>query len=390
MKNALLLVSIGILFLSGCSKPTKYSYVISNVGFFDGYEDRGIVNLGINNDTISVISKEELSSDSILDGSGKYLIPGLVNSHVHAWKDEHLKEAYNAGVLALMNMHSGSYERDDNMKALSKLEGHSFYYTSGTGATVPGGHPGSVVSGTFETINDTLSVYQWADRRFAEDVDYIKIFRDNRPLRTHMPKLPFDSIKKLVDYTHEKGKKAVVHATTVDEFKTIAKYKPDGFVHDIRVKGYVYEPDLLDEIKSSGAFVCPTATFTVKAYDMYTPKDTLAYNYLIKPSPTPKTIMKNIKLLFDAGITIVAGTDVGGPPYLNWGDDLLYELNIYSKAGLPNLEVLRTATGYAANAWDIPIGVLEVGSKLNMILLNGNPIENLENLKNIEHIWKTE
>ncbi|MBN2732542.1 MAG: amidohydrolase family protein, partial [Balneolaceae bacterium] len=61
---------------------------------------------------------------------------------------------------------------------------------------------------------------------------------------------------------------------------------------------------------------------------------------------------------------------------------------LYSEAGLSNLEVLKTATGNAAKAWDIPVGRLGVGSKANMVLLNGNPLENLEVLKDINTIWK--
>lgn len=76
-------------------------------------------------------------------------------------------------------------------------------------------------------------------------------------------------------------------------------------------------------------------------------------------------------------------------PALNRSSDLLAELDLYSKTGLSNLEVLKTASGNAAKAWDIPIGRLRVGSKTNMILLNGNPTKDLTALKDIDLIWNS-
>ncbi len=98
-------------------------------------------------------------------------------------------------------------------------------------------------------------------------------------------------------------------------------------------------------------------------------------------------IKKSIKKVHEAGITLLAGTDNGNFD-LNWGDDLINELIIYSQCGMSNVEVLKTATGNPSKAWRIPVGLLQVGSKANMLLLNGNPDENLEKLRDINTIWK--
>jgi imidazolonepropionase-like amidohydrolase len=100
-----------------------------------------------------------------------------------------------------------------------------------------------------------------------------------------------------------------------------------------------------------------------------------------------KEIKESIKAVHDAGITILAGTDNGNFD-LNWGDDLVNELLIYSESGLSNLEVLKTATGNPAKAWGIPVGLLKVGSKTNMLMLNGNPVDDLQHVKSIQRIWK--
>jgi adenine deaminase len=100
---------------SACHPGPSYEFVIRNVGLFDGEKDLGIVNIAINGDTIAAISKDPLDGDSMLEASGKYLIPGLVNSHVHIWELEQLKEGYDAGVLAHMGMHASNPVRDSTI-----------------------------------------------------------------------------------------------------------------------------------------------------------------------------------------------------------------------------------------------------------------------------------
>ncbi|UWX54973.1 hypothetical protein NYZ99_20010 [Maribacter litopenaei] len=98
--------------------------------------------MAINDDTIAIITKEEVQGDSLIDGAGKYIIPGLVNAHVHASKEEDLKSGYPFGILYLLNMHTGLEEREANWKKITKDSiGYSILYGSGHAATVPNGHP---------------------------------------------------------------------------------------------------------------------------------------------------------------------------------------------------------------------------------------------------------
>ncbi|MEJ2596453.1 MAG: hypothetical protein P8100_15305 [bacterium] len=74
MKN-LLFMLLAIVIMAACSSGKKYDLVIRQVGFFDGEEDYGIVNIGINQDTIAAISKEQLSADSIIKGRANTSFP---------------------------------------------------------------------------------------------------------------------------------------------------------------------------------------------------------------------------------------------------------------------------------------------------------------------------
>jgi len=385
------IVYLIIIFMASCSKPVNYEVVIENVGFFNGEEDKGVVNIAINSDSIAAISTESLLSDSTIDGSGKYLIPGLVNSHTHIWRTEDLKAGYDVGVLANIGTHASDESRDSLIKAKSKLEGYPFYYTSGIAATVPGGHPTQVSSNPIETINDSISVKEFVDNRIANGADFIKIVREDHEffIFPALPTLSYDQIEEIINYTHSLSYKAVVHLGMLSEMVKIAEFKPDGFVH---MWSYSDESELNDEhlnvIKESGAFVVPTAILLPRGFESSKIQGEQAFKWANENFISVEDALEGIRRMHQAGIMIVAGTDAGAVPTINWGSDLLAELDLYSEAGLSNLEVLKSATGNAAKAWDIPIGRLRVGSKTNMVLLNGNPLTSLEALDDINEIWK--
>ncbi len=88
-----------------------------------------------------------------------------------------------------------------------------------------------------------------------------------------------------------------------------------------------------------------------------------------------------VALLHRHGIPIVAGTDDLLP-----GFDLVRELELYSEAGIPNADVLRTATIVPARVMRLggSLGSLRPGKLADAILVRGDPLENISRLRNIE------
>ena len=384
-KSTIILILIGCLI--SCSTPTKYDLVISNVGLFDGTTDKGIINIGIRNDSIILISKEKLDGNSIIDGTDKYIIPGMVNGHTHVSNEEHLQEGYKYGILANLNMHTGLEDRESKWKQLTRdsLE-FPYLFGSGHAATVPGGHP-TQYSPTMETINDTMSVKQWVDNRIAKGVDYIKIVRDNHPWLNYPPgaTLSFNQIDSIIQYAKSKGYKTVVHAVTMEDMLTIAKFKPIGFAHMMeRTKELPISDDDFKQLAESGVFVMPNAALWSKPKDGMPP---FMKEWMTENTFSEKQHTEHIGRLNEHGITLIAGTDAPNAN-LNFGNDLFLELETYKRAGLSNLEILKTVTGNATKAFDISVGIIEENTKPNMLLLSGNPVENLWQIKNIEQIWK--
>ncbi|MFD2099335.1 amidohydrolase family protein [Flagellimonas iocasae] len=385
MKRILIL---GLLALSvGCYKTVKYDTVIKNVGLFNGYEDQGTVYIAINSDTIAYISTEELQSDQIIDGTGKYIIPGMVNAHVHVSETEQLRQGYPLGIMYLLNMHTGLEVREAEWKkGYQDSTGYSILYGAGHAATVPGGHPNQY-SPDMETISDSLSIEDWLNHRIEKNVDYIKIIREHHEWMGYppLPTLSYEQIKELIDRSHEKGYKVVVHANTAEEMMKIAEFKPDGFVHMLDYKEDLPVSDkFYNSLVENDIFVIPTGGMSLKSMDGAPPFmiDWVANNLLDVEERTAI-----LKKMYEKGVLIVAGTDAQ-EGQMDFGADYFLELELYQRAGLTNLDILKTATGNAAKAFDLPIGELTVGSKANFVLLKDSPLNDISNLKKVEQVWK--
>lgn len=91
-----------------------------------------------------------------------------------------------------------------------------------------------------------------------------------------------------------------------------------------------------------------------------------------------------IKSLHDAGVPILAGTDAMA------GYSLHHELAMYAKAGIPNAEVLRIATLTPAEVMGVTrdLGTIAPGRYADMILIDGDPLQDITDTRNIELVFK--
>lgn len=90
-----------------------------------------------------------------------------------------------------------------------------------------------------------------------------------------------------------------------------------------------------------------------------------------------------IGALHKAGIPIVAGSDTGLIGYA-----LHRELELYVQAGMTPLEAIQTATIVAASAMNLAedSGSIEAGKRADLVLLDGNPLEDISNIRKVSHV----
>jgi imidazolonepropionase-like amidohydrolase len=97
-----------------------------------------------------------------------------------------------------------------------------------------------------------------------------------------------------------------------------------------------------------------------------------------------KALLQMVKMLYDAGVPLVAGTDAMA------GFALHRELELYAEAGIPPAEVLRIATLGAARVMkrDGELGSVAPGKLADLILVEGNPAERIADIRRVALVVK--
>ncbi|MGX5173521.1 amidohydrolase family protein [Aliikangiella sp. IMCC44653] len=95
-------------------------------------------------------------------------------------------------------------------------------------------------------------------------------------------------------------------------------------------------------------------------------------------------LLKMTKLLFDNGVPIIPGTDA------HTGFTLLRELELYSMAGIPNIDVLRIATLQCAKVVGQAdkTGSISEGKYADLVLIDGNPLQDIADLRKAALVLK--
>jgi imidazolonepropionase-like amidohydrolase len=96
------------------------------------------------------------------------------------------------------------------------------------------------------------------------------------------------------------------------------------------------------------------------------------------------TMLRLLKALNDAGVTIIPGTDALA------GYSLLHELELYAHSGIPAAQVLRMATLTSAqvSGADAERGTVTAGKLADMILIDGDPTAHIEDVHKIAVVIK--
>jgi imidazolonepropionase-like amidohydrolase len=104
-----------------------------------------------------------------------------------------------------------------------------------------------------------------------------------------------------------------------------------------------------------------------------------------KMAPYIASYPRIVKALYDQGIPVVAGTDMGFP-----GTSLARELELYVQGGLTPMQALQTATIAAARAMnlDARTGSLDPGKQADLVIVDGDPLANIRDIRQVRLVVK--
>ena len=104
-----------------------------------------------------------------------------------------------------------------------------------------------------------------------------------------------------------------------------------------------------------------------------------------KFKPLYQSLVKIVKLLYDSGVPIIAGTDQGFPGY-----SLDRELELYVGAGLSPMQAIQSATITPAQAMKLDklSGSITTGKNADITIVDGDPLSNISNVRKVSLIIK--
>jgi imidazolonepropionase-like amidohydrolase len=91
------------------------------------------------------------------------------------------------------------------------------------------------------------------------------------------------------------------------------------------------------------------------------------------------------KALHEAGIPLIVGTDLAVP-----GHTEFREMELFVKAGISPLETIKAATIVPARVFNLDknLGNIEEGKLADIILVDGNPLENISEIRKVKFVVK--
>lgn len=386
-------------------------FLIKDVQVFDGHrrlEHRSVLVQGGVIARIGGAGTTAPSGTTIIDGTGKTLLPGLIDAHVHLSEDldADLRQSAALGVTTVLDMWNGGtrYERIKTIRATDP-PGMADVRTAGIGASAPGGHPSQMGGPPVPTLTDSAEAPAFVDARIAEGSDYIKIIYDDLAwMRKPVPMLSRSTLGGLIAAAHARGKLAVVHTLSEAQARDAIEAGADGLVHLFNADSVT--PGFAGLVERHHAFVIPTLTVLVSMCGKPIGPGLVADSLLrpwIRPAlrpamgvsmaPRDHTVScvgtyDAIRQLVRLQVPVLAGTDAPVPGQ-TYGASVHGELALLVEAGMTPAEALTAATAATARAFRLTDrGRIEPGLRADLVLVDGDPTRNILATRRIVAVWK--
>ncbi len=395
------------------------NYAFTNGKILDGTKEMQV------REGLSILVRDgiitELAADSadlhdyrIIDLHGHYILPGLINMHVHlAGNGKPQKKQRDNEKLVNKIMGSGltravayrmvcGFARDELSSGVTTIRtvgGLGDFDTrlrdeiaSGTkigprilasnrGISVPGGHMAGSVAVAATTIQDALAHLKNSER---EGVDLIKLMITGGVMDAKEKGVPGElkmspeMVRAVCEKAHADGYQVAAHVESPAGVRVALENGVDSIEHGAKM-----DDTMIRLFKERGAFLCTTLSpaLPYALFDRSITHATEVEQY--NGNVVFKGIIDCAKAALANDIPVVLGNDVGCPWITQY--DFWRELYYFHKyVGVSNAFALYTATKRSAElaGIDAVTGSIEAGKAADMIVTEKNPLEDLRALRN--------
>ncbi|WP_077328653.1 metal-dependent hydrolase family protein [Virgibacillus siamensis] len=347
--------------------------------------------------------------ESIVDAKGGTILPGIIDSHVHMMMEfapiaqrletpfsfmyfqaaQYLKNTLHAGVTSVRDalgtdlgvkkaveegLISGP-RLQLSINALTITGGHGDGYTvSGSVQDLlPSGYPG-MPHGKCDGVEEVRKKTREMLRAGAE---VIKVHATGGVLSaTDHPEFTQFSPEELQTIVQEgkfrKGVKVMAHAQGAEGIKNAVK----AGVHSIE-HGIFLDDEAIEMMLENGTFLVPTLLAPVAVLETANEKG-MPDTAVEKSKEVIEYHKASIAKAHEAGVKIAMGTDAG---VMKHGTNLR-ELGLMTDIGMTPMESIVASTKTAAEClgWESDIGTLEEGKLADVVVVQGNPLDDIHAL----------
>ena len=354
----------------------------------------------------------------IIDLNGKYLMPGLINMHVHLagngkpQKKQRDNEKLVKTIMSTALTRSIAYKMVSGFAKTELMSGVTTIRTVGgladfdtklrdeilkgkkagpriiaanQGISVPGGHMAGSVAIAARSVDEALEILE---KGKSEGIDIVKLMITGGVLDAKekgVPgelKMPPETVKAVCEKAHAEGYKVAAHVESTEGVKVALENGVDSIEH-----GAKPTDEIIELFKKRHAFLCttisPALPYALFDRSVSNASDIEKYNGKI----VFEGITECAKAAIENDIPVVLGNDVGCPWITQY--DFWRELYYFHKyVGVTNAFALYSATSLGAEMAGIgsETGTIEEGMFADMIVTAKNPLDDLRALRRIETV----
>lgn len=354
----------------------------------------------------------------IINLNGKYLMPGLINMHVHLagngkpQKKQRDNEKLVKTIMSTALTRAIAYKMVSDFAKTELMSGVTTIRTVGgladfdtklrddilkgkktgpriiaanQGISVPGGHMAGSVAIAAKSVDEALEILE---KGKSEGIDIVKLMITGGVLDAKekgVPgelKMPPETVKAICEKAHAEGYKVAAHVESTEGVKVALENGVDSIEHGAKPTG-----EIIELFKKRHAFLCttisPALPYALFDRSVSNASDIEKYNGKI----VFEGIISCAKAAIENDIPVVLGNDVGCPWITQY--DFWRELYYFHKyVGVTNAFALYSATSLGAEMAGIgsETGTIEEGKFADMIVTAKNPLDDLRALRRIETV----
>lgn len=390
------------------SASTTDDFVVQGARVFDGSRDLGVATVVVRDGRIEAVGADIDAPPglAVVDGTGKTLLPGLIDAHVHAW-GEAQRDMARFGVTSALDMH-GASERLPALRA--QREGmdnvaQADLWAAGFAITAPGGH-GTQYGFPVPTIDAGTDVDAFIGARVDEGADFIKLIIEDMSAYSgqhRVPTLSPQQVREVVAAAHARDRRAVAHVALLADARHAIDAGADGLVHVFT--DAVADEALVAAMRERQAFIVPTLSVVAsvagsgegralaaepRLQPLLTAEQagTLAADFGASNPARLQRALDSVRALHAAGVDILAGSDAPNPGTAH-GASLHHELELLVRAGLSPAQALAAATSLPARRFGLEgRGAISAGMRGDLVLVEGDPLTDIRQTRAIHTVWK--